>query len=161
MKKLLLMGMLMVMLAIPSFGQSATSVVSRFNTAESGGIYKVEATFTSDSLAASLYTTPFSVLKYDVVYTTTPVLFHIKQVGTSGKPNCLYTLQGFFNSTWIDIDTLRASSAVQSETDTIGTMTLNGKFAPSYRVQIKNAAASDINSGVLGLYFPIKQRNYR
>lgn len=157
--KAFLVSFLMLVLTASIFPQ--TNAVTKFNAKESDGLFKVETTFTADSNATAFYTSPFSVPKFDLVYSTTPVLFHIKQTGTYGKPNCLYVLQGYFGSSWINIDTLRASSANQTESDTLGTMNLNSKFAPAYRVQITNAAASDINAGVMELYFPIKPRYYR
>jgi hypothetical protein len=162
MKKLLLSGLLMIIFSVVNIAQ-VSSTVTRFNAVESGGMYKVEMTFTCDSTGV-LYTQPFSVPKYDLVYpgaTGTPIVFWVKNVGTYGVPNNKVILQGIFNgSNYVNLDTLRIAATNQTESDTTGLLTMNQKFAPAYRLAITNITA-DINSGNIGLYFPIKQRNYR
>lgn len=158
--KRFLSSFLFVLLVFPMFAQ--TNTVTKFNAKESDGLYKVDVTFTTDSVG-TLVTEPFTVPKYDLTYSADlPIIFRFKTVSTYGTPKVSMFLQGIYTTATdtASLDTIRYEVAAQVETDSIGVLTMNGKYAPAYKLYIRNIGG-DINAGRLQLLFPIKPRYYR
>ena len=161
--KTFLVSFLMLILSASIFPQ-VSSEFTKQNFVESNGLFKVDLTFTADSLG-NLVSKPFSVPKYDLSYTAeaNPILFRYKTVSTFGLPKVTIFLQGIYTTSTdtASLDTIRYEVAAQTEVDSLGVLTMNAKYAPSYQIYIRNNGAGDINSGRLQLLFPIKQRNFR
>lgn len=161
MKTFLVSFLVLILLSIPILPQ--TNTVTKFNAKETDGLYKVEVEFTADS-TGSFATKTFQVPKYDLSYTAeaNPILFRMKLVSTYGTPRASVFLQGVYytETDTASLDTLRYQVVAQTETDTLGILTMNAKYAPSYKLFFRNIGG-DINSGKVLLYFPIKQRQFR
>lgn len=119
--------------------------------------YYVNVSFEADS-TLSQWTPVFQIPEFDGVdwVTDVPITFRLKAVGTYGTPNRSIYLLGCFNSATdtLALDSLSNADTKQTESDTTGVLTLNGKRAPlGYRLFIRDITA-DINTGYINLFWP-------
>jgi hypothetical protein len=136
-----------------------TNAVSAFTTYDNGSSFVVNVTFTLDSLAG-MATPTFKVpdgAAYD--FSSYPVTFKRKCVSTYGtNPAYSIFLQGVYatDTDTMSLDTVSLGVVAQSETDSLGLLTLNQWSAPAYKIYLRCLNA-DINSGLLTLVFPKKE----
>jgi hypothetical protein len=163
MKRFLSVLVLFTLLAVSVHAQATnTMLTSRFTEVKSGDYvvgYQYDATFTCDSINTLILTdngSPISPNKWNPAQY--PAIFRLKAANTTGgTPNEDIYLQALVGSTsdTVTVDTLRATSTNQRQTDTLGTVLNKWAFPRvGYQVFIRNKT-NDIQTGYLTIFFPI------
>lgn len=135
-----------------SFAQ--TNAFSVQNMYETNSAYVVDLAFTLDSLAG-MVSKSFELPNYVFDFTNQPIAFKKKLVSTYGSPKYEIYFQGVYGSETdtLSIDTVSVGAVAETESDSVGILTLNQWRAPKYKVFLRCLNA-DINSGKIVFTFP-------
>lgn len=154
MKGIKVKKLFLLVLFLAGISLAQTNSFSKQNVYETNSSFVVDLEFTLDSLAG-MATKTFELPAYVFDFTNQPISFKKKLVSTYGSPKYEVFFQGVYGSETdtVSIDTVSAGAVAETESDSIGVLTLNTWRAPKYKVFVRCLNA-DINSGKLVFTFP-------